>query len=476
MSGGGGGGPQEEIEEVINPLLALEQEIALATTEVYELGLETEEAGDDQHPLDPPAPAAGGTPHITGRTSSRLGSSFSSTEGRRIRFEAGTAGGGNEEGEPYDIEGIPPPSPAEQARLRAALNTATDKIRDLREMMKTKNVRRSRMSSTSTYSMTGDDSVSSTKPKLQTPAIFNGEYTEEYCALNWLAQCERYLGQCKVNHAAWADYARSYMGKVAQAWMDAEFGITSPVWDTLSVSMKIRFVPPDHALRVELKFEVLCQGSSSLTAYVESYQKIDAALMYAEASVSNQRKVLRFIKGLSSSQDRRFLLERDPQDLKEVYKGVHILRQAMELSSDHRGFQYRGGIGAKRFKRLEKEKEREKNLMMLQGQAKTKAFKEGRCIGCGKSGHMIAQCPDVNKVMRKMQKYFAWTVKAKRAQSNKSATPERKKKFKRLEAAAGASSEDEEDDDEEDEDSEEDESSSSDDNEGEGNQPPESEG
>ncbi len=39
-------------------------------------------------------------------------------------------------------------------------------------------------------------------------------------------------------------------------------------------------------------------------------------------------------------------------------------------------------------------------MRKLKGEAKRKAWEEGRCLGCGEKGHLIATCPKVRHAKR----------------------------------------------------------------------------
>ncbi len=72
-----------------------------------------------------------------------------------------------------------------------------------------------------------------------------------------------YLDQCRVDPEDWSpgfQVARTsygtYMHSIVQACMDVKFPDTlAPPWDELVTELKDRYLPPDHILRVELKFD-----------------------------------------------------------------------------------------------------------------------------------------------------------------------------------------------------------------------------
>eukprot|EP00961_Rhodomonas_salina_P224526 3035440-Rhodomonas_salina.1 len=73
--------------------------------------------------------------------------------------------------------------------------------------------------------------------------------------------------------------------------------------------MVMRYLPPDHNIRLQLVFERTVQRTT-LLEYVERFQILDSAVQLAELVISDENKVLQFLKGLQKPEDRRFLLER----------------------------------------------------------------------------------------------------------------------------------------------------------------------
>eukprot|EP00961_Rhodomonas_salina_P118186 1590542-Rhodomonas_salina.1 len=92
------------------------------------------------------------------------------------------------------------------------------------------------------------------------------------------------------------------------------------------------YLPPDHEIRLQLVFERTVQ-CTTLLEYVEQFQVLDSAVQFSELVITDKNKVLQFIKGLQKNEDRRFILERSPQDLNQVYICVNTLRQSKTLAS-----------------------------------------------------------------------------------------------------------------------------------------------
>eukprot|EP00961_Rhodomonas_salina_P153007 2059630-Rhodomonas_salina.1 len=93
-----------------------------------------------------------------------------------------------------------------------------------------------------------------------------------------------------------------------------------------------RYLPPDHEIRLQLVFERTVQRTT-LLEYVERFQILDSAVQFSKLVITDRNKVLQFLKGLQKHEDRRFILERNPTDLNQVYNCVNTLRQAKTLTS-----------------------------------------------------------------------------------------------------------------------------------------------
>eukprot|EP00961_Rhodomonas_salina_P045167 606717-Rhodomonas_salina.1 len=92
------------------------------------------------------------------------------------------------------------------------------------------------------------------------------------------------------------------------------------------------YLPPDHEIRLQLVFERTVQRTT-LLEYVERFQILDSAVQFSELVITDKNKVLQFLKGLQKHEDRRFIPERGPKDLNQVYSCVNTLRQAKTLTS-----------------------------------------------------------------------------------------------------------------------------------------------
>ncbi len=107
-----------------------------------------------------------------------------------------------------------------------------------------------------------------------------------------------------------------------QAWMDVMFPDPLALqWDEVVTELKDRYLPPDHSLRVKLKFNSTNQRRG-LEEYVErfKFQTVDTALTLAGVDMSDEQKVTCFKRGLKDSKDRLFVLQKRPANLKEAYR------------------------------------------------------------------------------------------------------------------------------------------------------------
>ncbi len=75
---------------------------------------------------------------------------------------------------------------------------------------------------------------------------------------------------------------------------------------------------------------------------MDEFQKVDAALSFAELEIADERKVLIFIRGLCLGEDRRYILQQKCATLNEVHEAVIYLRQSKVLEEGMN----RGGKGA----------------------------------------------------------------------------------------------------------------------------------
>jgi hypothetical protein len=284
---------------------------------------------------------------------------------------------------------------------------------------------------------------SSQRPKMETPDHFNGEYSEEVNVLNWIDAVEAYLLVCNTPRDKWPAYARSYTGSKVKTWWTVAFRqqMGLPSWGQVKQAITARYLPPDHALRVQVRFETTGQYRMKLVEYVERFQVVAAAVELANLKLTEKQQILQFIRGLTREEDRRYVLEKEPETLDDCYNAVVNLLQSRRLSLRHLSGPELGEG------KYEREGRKDRKLHKLEGAAKKKAFAEGRCIGCGKAGHFVAQCPDL---ATKVQRIYKKLRKEKR-KVGKPSTPRRE--FKALFNSLAADISEGEDSGSEDEDS-----------------------
>lgn len=202
--------------------------------------------------------------------------------------------------------------------------------------------------------------------------------------------------------------------------MDATFPSheETPTFEYLCEQLQLRFLPPDHTMRVELKFEEIAQHSDSLQRYVERFQILNTAMITARVETSERRKILRFIAGLEKEEDRRFLLDKNLTELAQLYVAVVTLRQSRQLAR------------RSTYTPQPKNKNRDdKKLHALSKEEQKKAREKGLCLGCGKAGHFIAACPETKKAL----KALSWQKKKdKSSKKSTAATAGSSKKSKRF--------------------------------------------
>ncbi len=287
------------------------------------------------------------------------------------RYTPTGARGGTPRVDPRAPEETPDPT-----RLREAYPTMPIPERDPRR---------------STLFTEGGTEIRPSRPKLEKPRTYNGEYTVEYSVLNWIKIVGKYLQAYRLTNDDWSMFAYTYMGTTVQAWYDITYSGGDPPWETLIQDLSDRFLPPDHELLVTKRYEEICQ-TSTIMKYVERYQEILVAMQSANIVRSEKELVLQFIRGLSQEEDRRTILNIDPPDIVATYIAANKLRQAKTLAR-------RSTTTPRTKKRTPNTEVAAMQLLNLTGQKKADAFKKGLCIGCGEAGHWIADC---KKVTRKM--------------------------------------------------------------------------
>lgn len=256
--------------------------------------------------------------------------------------------------------------------------------------------RQSRASEAWASSCSGEGSLRYfTQPKLVTPWTFAGEYSEFENVLTWFYTVERYLDQCRAFPEDWTGYAITYTTKRVQTWFHTVFpqGIPPP-WEEVKQEMTTRFLPPDHKLRLRMKFNSLSQRHS-LRQYVEDFRRMEAALITAQIKISEEDKVLQFLKGMNSKTEKLALIQKDPKSLKEAFEGVTDLESAKMLTWGLSGSERKtqedpwGSEKGKTSSKSQLDRESHK----CQQEQTQQAWKNGLCLGCGAADHKLKNCP-----------------------------------------------------------------------------------
>jgi len=307
-----------------------------------------------------------------------------------------------------------------EAFLRRELNVREAQITALEREVAALRAR----SRTSRASTIPDEDDHRPRPKYERPKTFNGEYSPTYNLLNWMHSMMNYCNQHKCRDEDVVGLARNYMGPDVQAYLDSKYKGTLPeYWDEVEKALRTRYMPFDHKVRIELRFDGLRQRST-LQAYMDEFQKVDAALSFAGVEIADERKVLIFIRGLRLGEDRRYILQQKCATLDEVYEAVIYLRQSKVLEEGMN----RGGKGARGRDRGDHEEGQERRLRKLEGEAKRKAWEEGRCLGCGEKGHLIATCPKVRyakRVLKRLDRALKEGYRPKEDKKDKGGKPKR---------------------------------------------------
>ncbi len=135
-------------------------------------------------------------------------------------------------------------------------------------------------------------------------------------------------------------------------------------WDEVKKALLTQYVLFDHKVRVELRFDGLRQRSN-LQSFMNEFQKVDAALSFAEVSISDERKVLIFIWGLHLPEDRRYILQQKCSDLDEVCEAGIFLWQSTVWEGSMTS--NRGGRGDQGKHRGDQDEGQERRMKKLEG-------------------------------------------------------------------------------------------------------------
>eukprot|EP00961_Rhodomonas_salina_P084419 1134280-Rhodomonas_salina.1 len=174
------------------------------------------------------------------------------------------------------------------------------------------------------------------KRKFEKPDNITHKYREEYNILNTIIQFEHYMMNHEITMERWPAYAVSYFDDIIQTWYNGRYPGDTPDWATLRGDLIRRYLEPDHDLRVRLRFESTIQNST-LMDYVERFQRILAAMVFAGVQRPENEVVLQFIRGLKKEKDHHTILQKDCTTMEEVYTAVQKIRQSKALAAQTRG-------------------------------------------------------------------------------------------------------------------------------------------
>ena len=350
--------------------------------------------------LAPPIPLPPQQGETSGRSGGGLNRRQALTPGRQVTFPPSpTTGTGAPVGAASRREVM------DMATLQTTLHHVQAQLESTQQEVRT--LRRGTIG-VSSISMTGETTTESGsrshKAKLKAPEVFKGAYTVLSNVLNWHFSMENYLENCQVEYVLYSKFARTYMSETVQAWMDAKYHPDNPLWEDLKNAMVLRYLPADHSTQLELKFESLRQ-LTDIPAYVDLFQIVMAALILGGVEIRMEKKILQFIRGMKLEEEKRFLLQEDPKTLEDAYALALTSHRAKVLTSTLSGrktgkFPFRP---AGESKGEGKGNWTPKQLKKLEGKAREKAFQQGLCLGCGQSGHFIANCPRAKRMLKALE-------------------------------------------------------------------------
>ncbi len=102
-----------------------------------------------------------------------------------------------------------------------------------------------------------DEDDHNPRPKYERPKTFNGEYSPTYNLLNWMHSMMNYCAQHKCRDEDVVRLARTYMGPDVQAKYK---GTLPEDWGEVERTLRTSYMPFDHKVRVELRFDGLSRG------------------------------------------------------------------------------------------------------------------------------------------------------------------------------------------------------------------------
>ncbi len=113
------------------------------------------------------------------------------------------------------------------------------------------------------------------------------------------------------------------------------------------------------------------------------------AVRAAGISLAEKDHVIQFVTGLAKIEDRKSILDKDPQALEEVFQAVTKIHHHSLLA--HRAHKCSCTCDPGYHDSVWEEK---LQLKMLQGAEKVHVYRDGRCIGCGKMGNFLVSCKE----------------------------------------------------------------------------------
>jgi hypothetical protein len=182
---------------------------------------------------------------------------------------------------------------------------------------------------------------------------------------------------------------------------------------------------------------------------VEEWQVLEAALIFSQVHISKRRKVNCFVEGMKEKEERYKVIEKDPQDLKEVFNIVHNIRRVKIMNKDMGEARPSKG-GQRKGRNPRKREDRPRRLTKLEGAAKKKAWDEGACLNCGAKDHFIANCPKLKTAIKSaVKKYAAFFSKDKKSKKpfSTTATAGSGKRLHKMQNPTGTQKEEEEEED-----------------------------
>ena len=135
--------------------------------------------------------------------------------------------------------------------------------------------------------------------------------------------------------------------------------------------------------------------TGSLADYVEKWQALMVAVRASGIKRTDQDHVIQFVTGLARMEDRKSILDQDPETLEDAYRAATRIRHYSLLAHDY----------SRTVDTEPSTQEEDSQLKILKGADKLRAYRDGLCLGCGKKGHFLDNCEESKKPLKVLKQF-----------------------------------------------------------------------